>query len=193
MPVDLPLIKYASGTGKSMSISKGMPDAQEIQEAIDAAREGGCRELAILHCVSGYPAPAHDYNLLTILYMIQRFGLVTGLSDHTLDNNTEIISAAIGVSIIQKHFTLDGSSGGFDDSFSLELAELAPLCLEAKTAWHSLSKVDYSRKPSVQANEEFRRSLYFIKDMKAGEIIDYDFVSSIRHGYSPPKGISTTL
>lgn len=192
--VDLPLIKYAASTGKPMIISTGMADAQEIQEAIDAAREGGCRELAVLHCVSGYPAPAHDYNLRTIPDMIQRFGLVTGLSDHTLDNTTAITSVAMGASIIEKHFTLDRSGGGPDDSFSLEPAELGALCLGAKTAWHSLGKVDYSRKSSEQANVKFRRSLYFIKDMNAGEIIDHDCVRSIRPGYGlAPKHIDDII
>src|SRR3546814_4889358 len=95
-----------------MIISTGMADAEEIQEAINAAREGGCKELAILHCVSGYPAPPEDYNLRTIPDMIQRFGLVTGLSDHTLDNTTAIASVVLGASIIEKHFTLDRSGGG---------------------------------------------------------------------------------
>ena len=89
-----------------------MADAEEIEQAIQAAREGGCQQLAILHCVSGYPAPAGDYNLRTIPDMINRFGLVTGLSDHTLDNTTAIASVAMGASIIEKHFTLDRNGGG---------------------------------------------------------------------------------
>lgn len=181
--VDLPLIKYAASTGKPMIISTGMADAEEIAEAIEAAREGGCKELAVLHCVSGYPAPAEDYNLRTIPDMIERFGLVTGLSDHTLDNTTAIASVALGASIIEKHFTLDRSGGGPDDSFSLEPAELAALCQGAKTAWSALGCVDYGRKSSEQGNVKFRRSLYFVNDMKAGDVITADCVRSVRPGY----------
>ena len=140
--VDLPLIKYAASTGKPLIISTGMADAEEIAEAIEAAREGGCRELAILHCVSGYPAPAEDYNLHTIPDMIHRFGLVTGLSDHTLDNTTAITSVALGARIIEKHFTLDRCGDGPDDSFSLEPSELTALCQGVKTAWSALGRVD---------------------------------------------------
>ena len=181
--VDLPLIKYVASTGKTMIISTGMADAQEIQEAIEAAREGGCKELAILHCVSGYPAPAADYNLRTIPDLIERFGLITGLSDHTLDNTTAITSVAMGASIIEKHFTLDRSGGGPDDSFSLEPAELSALCKDSKTAWAALGKVDYGRKSSEEGNVKFRRSLYFVKDMKAGDFIGPDTVRSVRPGY----------
>lgn len=181
--VDLPLIKYVAGTGKPMIISTGMADAEEIQEAIDAAREGGCKELAILHCVSGYPAPAEDYNLRTIPDMMQRFGLVTGLSDHTLDNTTAIASVVLGASIIEKHFTLDRNGGGPDDSFSLEPLELAALCRDSKTAWSSLGKVDYGRKSSEQSNVKFRRSLYFVKNLARGDIITEDAVRSVRPGF----------
>lgn len=181
--VDLPLIKYVASTGKPMIISTGMADAEEIQEAIDAAREGGCQQLAILHCVSGYPAPAEDYNLRTIPDMIERFGLVTGLSDHTLDNTTAIASVALGASIIEKHFTLDRSGGGSDDSFSLEPPELAQLCQGAKTAWQSVGKVDYGRKSSEQGNAKFRRSLYFVEKILCGQPIPASAVRSVRPGY----------
>lgn len=181
--VDLPLIRYVASTGKPMIISTGMADAEEIQEAIDAAREGGCKELAILHCVSGYPAPAEDYNLHTLPDMMRRFGCVTGLSDHTLDNTTATASVVLGASIIEKHFTLDRNGGGPDDSFSLEPAELAALCRDSKTAWKALGQVDYGRKSSEQGNVKFRRSLYFVKKMKAGERLTADAVRSVRPGF----------
>lgn len=192
--VDLPLIKYVASTGKPMIISTGMADAEEIQEAIDAAREGGCKELAILHCVSGYPAPAADYNLRTIPDMIQRFGLVTGLSDHTLDNTTAITSVALGASIIEKHFTLSRSGGGPDDSFSLEPKELEALCRDSKTAWAALGKVDYGRKSSEQGNAQFRRSLYFVESLKAGDVITPGSVRSVRPGFGiAPKYFSQVM
>ena len=181
--VDLPLIKYVANTGKPMIISTGMADAEEIGEAIEAAREGGCKELAILHCVSGYPASPEDYNLRTIKDMRERFGLVTGLSDHTLDNTTAIASVVMGSSIIEKHFTLDRNGGGPDDSFSMEPPDLTALCRDAKTAWSALGKVDYGMKSSEQANIKFRRSLYFVKALKAGDVITANAVRSVRPGY----------
>lgn len=192
--IDLPLIRYVAATGKPMIISTGMADAEEIEEAIEAARAGGCKELAILHCVSGYPAPAEDYNLRILRDMQQRFELVTGLSDHTLDNTTAIVSVALGASIIEKHFTLDSHGGGPDDSFSLEPPELKQLCESAKTAWSALGQVDYSRKSSEAGNVKFRRSLYFVKDLQVGDIITTDAVRSVRPGFGlAPKHLAEVI
>lgn len=186
--IDLPLIRYAASTRKPMIISTGMADQNEIAEALDAAKSAGCENLAILHCVSGYPAPAEDYNLSTIEDMIRRFNVVTGLSDHTVDNATSIASIAIGASIIEKHFTLDRNGGGPDDSFSLEPRDLEALCRDARTAWTALGRVDYGRKSSEQGNIQFRRSLYFVQDMKAGDTITPECIRSVRPGYGmPPK------
>ncbi|MDH2524172.1 pseudaminic acid synthase [Acinetobacter baumannii] len=186
--VDLPLIKYVASTGKPMIISTGMADKEEIGEAIQAAYDGGCKELVVLHCVSGYPAPAEDYNLLTMVDMAKSFNVPVGLSDHTLDNTTAITSVALGACLIEKHFTLDRNGGGPDDSFSLEPKELQQLCQGAKTAWQALGHVDYGRKSSEQGNAQFRRSLYFVKDLKAGDVIDESSIRSVRPGFGlPPK------
>jgi len=181
--IDLPLIRYAASTGKPMIISTGMANRTEIAEAVDAAKSAGCEDLAILHCVSGYPAPVEDYNLKTIPDMIDRFGLVTGLSDHTLDNTTAIASVVLGASIIEKHFTLDRNGGGPDDSFSLDPAEMAALCRDAKTAWAAGGQVNYGCKSSEKGNVQFRRSLYFVKDLQPGDVITSECIRSVRPGY----------
>jgi pseudaminic acid synthase len=192
--VDLPLIRYVASTGKPMIISTGMANADEIQEAIDAARAGGCRDLAILRCVSGYPAPAADYNLRTLPDMIARFNVITGLSDHTLDNTTAIASIALGACLIERHVTLDRNGGGPDDSFSLLPAELAALCQSARTCWDALGRVDYGRKSSEIGNARFRRSLYLVKSLAAGEVVTADAVRSVRPGFgAPPKMLDEVI
>ena len=192
--VDLPLIRYVAATGKPMIISPGMADVEEIGAAVETARAGGCGQLALLHCVSGYPAPAADYNLRTLADMSERFGVVIGLSDHTLDNATAIASVALGAALIEKHFTLDRKGGGPDDTFSLEPAELAALVRGARTAWEALGQVDYGRKSSEQGNVQFRRSLYFVKDLAAGETITADAVRSVRPGYGlAPKFLEAVV
>jgi len=192
--VDLPLIRYVARTGKPMIISTGMASAEEIAEAIDAAYSGGCKELAILRCVSGYPAPASDYNLRTMSDMISRFGLVTGLSDHTLDNVTATCSVALGAALIEKHFTLDRNGGGPDDSFSLEPADLSALVRDARTAWEALGSVSYARKSSEQGNAQFRRSLYAVKPIAAGELFTAENVRSIRPGFGlAPRHLDSLL
>ena len=166
-----------------MIMSTGMANFQEIEDAVFTAKDAGCDQLALLHCVSAYPAPQNEYNLNTIPDMIDKFKLVVGLSDHTLDLSTSISSVSLGASIIEKHFTLNRDGGGPDDSFSIEPNELKYLCKSSKTVWESLGKINYDRTPSEVENLIFRRSLYFVKDIRKGEIISDDHVRSIRPGY----------
>ncbi|QSX36116.1 pseudaminic acid synthase [Shewanella sedimentimangrovi] len=192
--VDLPLIKRVAQTGKPMIMSTGMANEAEIQEAIATAKDNGCKELVILHCVSGYPAPAEEYNLRTIPDMAQRFGVLTGLSDHTIDNATAVAAVSLGACVIEKHVTLDRNGGGPDDSFSLEPQELAALCRDAKIAWSALGKVNYQKTTAELGSVKFRRSLYVVKDIAKGELLTADNIRSIRPGFGlAPKHYEAVL
>ncbi len=192
--IDIPLIKYVARTGKPMIISTGMANAEEIATAIDAAKGEGCKDLAILHCVSGYPTPPREYDLRTIPDMKARYGVKVGLSDHSEDNAVAIASVALGATIIEKHFTLDRSGNGPDDRFSIEPSQLKALCRDAKIAWDALGSANYDLRSSEGGNIKFRRSLYFVKDIKAGDLITHDNVRSIRPGYGlPPKQLENIL
>jgi N-acetylneuraminate synthase len=192
--IDLPLIEYVAKTGKPMIISTGMANEEEIREAVETAKNAGCKKLVVLHCVSGYPAPASDYNLATVPDMAKRFNVLTGLSDHTIDNTTAITSVALGACLIEKHVTLDRNGGGPDDSFSLEEPELKQLCDDSKTAWAATGAVNYERKESEKGNMIFRRSLYVVKNVAAGEAFTHENVRSIRPGYGlPPKFYNSVL
>jgi pseudaminic acid synthase len=192
--VDLPLIARVAKTGKPMIMSTGMANKEEIQEAIDCARENGCNDLIILHCVSGYPAPADQYNLKTIADISDSFDVLSGLSDHTIDNATSIASVALGACLIEKHVTLDRSGGGPDDSFSLEPTELAQLCQDTKTAWLALGDINYDRTEAEKGNVKFRRSLYIVQDIEIGETFTPENVKSIRPGFGlAPKHYNNIL
>lgn len=184
--VDLRLIDYVARTGKPMIISTGMASEGEIREAVDTARAGGCSDLALLQCVSSYPAEASDYNLSRIPDMRSRFGTVVGLSDHTIDNTCAIASVALGASIIEKHFTLDRNGGGADDSFSLEPREMKDLCDSSLIAWKSIGQPDYRQKSSESTSFMHRRSLYFTKSLVKGETIKSDDIRSVRPGFGLP-------
>ena len=192
--IDLALIARVARTGKPMIMSTGMANQSEIREAIDTAKDNGCNEMVILHCVSGYPAPADQYNLKTISDLSERFDVLSGLSDHTIDNATAIAAVALGACLIEKHVTLDRQGGGPDDSFSIEPDELAQLCRDAKTAWQALGTVNYDRTEAEKGNVKFRRSLYFVKEAKAGDEITGDIIKSIRPGFGlPPKYLPELL
>jgi N-acetylneuraminate synthase len=181
--VDLQLINYVAQTGKPMLISTGMASKDEIEEAVATARDGGCRDLVLLHCVSGYPAHSDEYNLATIPDMAKRFGVLTGLSDHTLDNTTAIAAVALGACVIEKHVTLDRNGGGPDDNFSMEPDEFSLMIDMANAAFRAVGNVDYQLKESEIEMRKFRRSLYAVANIKKGEILTEKNVRSIRPGF----------
>ena len=171
-----------------------LANEDEIGEAIDAARGAGCNELVVLHCVSGYPTPAGEYNLKTLADIAKRFDVLAGLSDHTIDNVSAIAAVAQGACLIEKHVTMDRSGGGPDDSFSLEPDELAQLCRDARIAWQALGKVNYERTESEKGNAQFRRSLYVVDHIKKGETLTEKNVRSIRPGFGlAPKHLDEVL
>ena len=192
--VDLSLIRYVAKTGKPIILSTGMATKEEISEAVITAREHGCEQLAVLHCVSGYPAPVKDFNLKTMVDIGCSFGVVTGLSDHSLDHSVSLASIALGASIVEKHFTLDRKGGGADDSFSVEPSEYQTLCKNALEVWSALGQVSYSIKDSETSNNVFRRSIYVVQDIKAGEAFNSENIRIIRPGYGmAPKHYETII
>lgn len=184
---DLPLIRRVAATGKPMLISTGMAGLGELDEAVRAAREAGCRDLILLKCTSSYPATPEESNLRTIPHLQELFGVPVGLSDHTLGIGVALASVALGAVIIEKHFTLARADGGVDAAFSLEPGELAALVVESKRAWQALGRVSYGRTVGEKKSLQFRRSLYVTQDMKAGDSFTPDNLRAIRpgHGLSP--------
>ncbi|WP_323914994.1 pseudaminic acid synthase [Aeromonas veronii] len=184
--VDLPLIRYAAQTGKPLIMSTGMANEAEIAAAVEMALKHGNGKLALLHCVSGYPAPAAEYNLRTIPMLRQRFGIEVGLSDHTLGSATAIAATALGATLIEKHFTLARADGGPDCAFSMEPAELTELVASVNTAHAALGVADYQLTASEQGNRAFRRSLYLVKEMAAGEVLTAEHIKSVRPALGLP-------
>jgi len=181
--IDLPLIHKCATTGKPLVMSTGMADLKEIGEAVEAARAAGAREIVLLHCTSGYPTPPEDSDLRTIPHLASAFGVPVGLSDHTPGIGAALAAVALGASVIEKHFTLSRADGGPDSAFSLEPAELAALCANTRVAWQALGGVRYDKTASERGNVQFRRSLYVVADMKAGEALTAKNLRSIRPGY----------
>ncbi len=191
---DLPLVKYVAQTGKPMIISTGMANLKEIEEVVQIAKDNGCQDLVLLHCISSYPAPIEQSNLRTIPDLAERFGVLSGLSDHTMGTTVSTTSVALGACLIEKHFTLSRTDKGPDSEFSLEPDELKQLCEDTKIAWQSLGKASYERKSAEEANVKFRRSIYAIKDIKKGEQFTKDNVQRIRPGFGlEPKYWSDVL
>lgn len=192
--VDIPLIQRAAASGKPVIMSTGMADLGEIETAVRAAREAGCEQLLLLHCVSGYPTPVEDSNLLTLPHLAQAFGCPVGLSDHTPGTAVAVAAVALGAAMVEKHFTLRRADGGPDAAFSLEPEELADLTRNCRAAHAALGCVNYARAPSEQRSAAFRRSLYVTKPIRAGESLSADNVRSVRPANGlPPKFLPEVL
>jgi N-acetylneuraminate synthase len=169
-------------------MSTGMANEEEIDEAIKTAFNSGASDLLIFHCISSYPAPIEQSNLRKITNLRNRFGVEVGLSDHTLGTTSAIASVALGASAIEKHFTLSRNEKGPDSEFSIEPKELVELVNGTKDAWLSLGNGDFSRAESERSSLAFRRSIYFVRDLKAGQIITSEDIRRIRPGFGlPPK------
>lgn len=189
--IDLELIAYVAARKKPMIISTGLSNLGEIGEAVRTARAAGCEQLALLHCISAYPAPIEEANVRTIPHLAQAFGVVSGLSDHTPGSAAAVASIALGGAIIEKHFTLARADGGPDAAFSLEPDEFAALVRDCDAAWRALGGVTYDIEASEKGNLVFRRSLYAVAPIKAGEKLKRENVRSIRPGYGlAPKHLN---
>jgi len=179
---DLPLINYVAKTGKPMVMSTGMASELEIDEAVTTARDGGCKDIVLMHCISSYPAPVEQSNLRQIPELARRFNVVPGLSDHTLGTTVSVASVALGACVIEKHFTLSRKDKGPDSEFSLEPHELERLCKYTKEAWMALGNPGYDRQEAEEGNRLFRRSLYFVRDLPLGHRVQPDDIRRIRPG-----------
>ncbi len=183
---DLPLIRRIASTGKPLIISTGMATVAELDETVRAAREAGCKELILLKCTSTYPSMPEETNILTIPHMRELFNCEIGLSDHTMGLGVSVASVAIGATVIEKHFTISRADGGVDSAFSMEPLEMVQLVAETKRAWQALGQVSYGLTEVEKKSIQFRRSLYVVKDLKAGDVLTWENARAIRPGLGLP-------
>jgi pseudaminic acid synthase len=191
---DLPLIRYIARTGKPMIISTGMASEIEIEGAVTTAREAGCSNLVLLHCISSYPAPMNQVNLHQMAELGRRFGVIPGLSDHTLGTAASVAAVALGACVIEKHFTLSRADKGPDSEFSIEPSELEKLCQDTRDVWTALGEVGYERQQAETGSKVFRRSVYFVRDLAAGAVVTAQDIRRIRPGMGlAPKHFDTLV
>ncbi len=181
--VDLPLIEYTAKTGKPLIISTGMGSKMEIKDAVDVAKANSCKKIILLKCVSGYPAKPEEMNLRTIQHMRELFKCPVGFSDHSLGIGASICAAALGACMVEKHFTLSRKTETPDSFFSIEPDELKELVDNIRIAEKALGKVHYGLTDEEKSSKIFRRSLFVVKDVKAGDKVNSENLKSIRPGY----------
>ena len=192
--VDLPLIRKVAKTGKPVIMSTGMASLMEIDESVRAFREAGGKQLTLLKCTSAYPSPPEEMNLRTIPHLAEAFGVPVGLSDHTLGIAVSVAAVALGACVIEKHFTLSRAAGGPDAAFSLEPSEFKAMVEAVRTAEKALGRVSYQVSEKEKASRVFRRSLFVVEDIKAGEVFTEQNIRSIRPGHGlPPKHLPAVL
>jgi len=171
-----------------------MATVAELDETVRAAREAGCKDLILLKCTSTYPATAENTNILTIPHLRELFDCEVGLSDHTMGVGVSVASVALGTTVIEKHFTLNRVDGGVDSAFSMEPTEMAALVVESARAWQALGKVSYGQTAAEKNSLQFRRSLYVVQDLKAGDMLTRENLRAIRPGLGlPPKYLEQML
>ncbi len=183
---DLPLIRRVAATGKPMIVSTGMASLAELEETVRTAREAGCRDLVLLKCTSTYPATPDNTNIRTIPNMRELFECQVGLSDHTMGIGVSVASVALGATVIEKHFTLNRSDGGVDSTFSMEPSEMAALVVESERAWRAMGCISYGACDAEKKSQQFRRSLYIVQDLEAGDVLTSANVRAIRPGFGLP-------
>ncbi|MGG4199223.1 pseudaminic acid synthase [Peribacillus frigoritolerans] len=180
---DIPLIKKVASKGKPMIISTGMATLAELDETVRSARDAGCKNIILLKCTSTYPATPKNTNLSMIPHMQELFDCQVGLSDHTMGIAVSVASVALGATVIEKHFTTSRGDGGVDAAFSMEPNEMKALVVDTEKAWQALGHITYGPTEEERKSMKFRRSIYIVKDLKAGDILTKENLRVIRPGY----------
>jgi len=180
---DIPLIEYTASKGKPIIISTGIAEKEDIELALDACIRMGNKNIALLKCTSSYPAPIEEANMVMVKDLADRYGVISGLSDHTMGSTAPVVATCFGAKIIEKHFILDKSIGGPDASFSMDEKEFTDMVTAVREAEKAMGKVDYSLTEKQKKGRDFSRSLYVVEDIKMGEVITEKNVRSIRPGF----------
>ncbi len=177
-----PLLKKVAATGKPIIMSTGVSSLSGLAESVDVLRQNGCKDLVLLKCTSNYPASPENSNLRTIPHLRELFNCEVGLSDHTMGIGVPIAATTLGATVVEKHFCLSRAEGGVDSAFSLEPSELSALVIETERAWQSLGVIQYGIQPIEEKSLNFKRSIYVVKDISAGEKFTLENIRVIRPG-----------